>query len=108
MTRAIAREPEESMSENEVRLAGTDWRRCEDCGVDWPHPSCTSSMRCPTCQVDAAIQNMADKIAKLQAEVERLRHKKCVHDLAKEYTQNLTPLLEDEELQSDPDDYPLY
>ena len=28
----------------------TDWRRCPDCGLDWPHPSETSSFVCPSCR----------------------------------------------------------
>jgi hypothetical protein len=26
-----------------------DWRRCPGCGLEWPHPSCTSGLYCPRC-----------------------------------------------------------
>lgn len=32
----------------------TDWRKCPDCGMDWPHPSETSSFVCPSCRSAAA------------------------------------------------------
>lgn len=39
-----------------------DWRRCPECGLDWPHPSATSGMKCPPCSM-AALRAERDALA---------------------------------------------
>lgn len=41
----------------------TDWRKCPNCSVDWPHPSETSSFVCPSCRAAAdraALERLRD------------------------------------------------
>ncbi len=43
-------------------IARTDWRRCPGCGLEWPHPSVTSGLFCPSCLKAGAIHADQGKV----------------------------------------------
>ena len=55
--------PQEPASEP---MPPVDWRRCPDCGDDWPHPSVTEEVLCPSCWFAAERNHLERQAASLR------------------------------------------
>lgn len=61
INRAVAAEAEvaslaDYLKQKDAQWLRTDWRTCPACNVDWPHPSETSGLLCPSCRVAYAVK----------------------------------------------------